>query len=114
MPDSTCQRDQVAQGSFVDGAVLLKRRDQRRTASTQLHTLKITLIGVCRETGSIGSRDAVGRVISCQPTDAFLFLDYNSRHTSLNSKKPFFAASHSAPRTAPSAKPRRDFASWHR
>ena len=29
--------DQVAQGSFVNGAVLVKRGDQRGTASTQLH-----------------------------------------------------------------------------
>ncbi len=39
-------RDQVAQGSLVDGAVLLEWSDQCRTAATELHEIKITLIGV--------------------------------------------------------------------
>src|SRR5271165_126449 len=38
----------------------------------------------------------------------------SSLQTSRNSKKPCLPASHSAARTAPSAKPRRDLASWQR
>ena len=82
-------RHQVAQGSVVDRSILMKRSDERGTTATKLHEYKITRMGCARKRGV-----------------------YNSRHTSLKSKKPFFPASHSAARTAPSAKPRRDLASW--
>ena len=45
--------DQIAQGGFVNGAVLLKRRYQSCAASPQLHNIKITLISTGRKYVSV-------------------------------------------------------------
>src|ERR1700694_4096488 len=108
-------RHQVAQGSVIDGAILSKRSDQSRTTATELHEIKITLIGVCAKllqdfpaTGSgrnqVGTA-ALGWLAEQSPAV------HVSLHTSLKSKNPFFPESHSAARTAPSANPRRDLES---